>query len=196
MKQFLDIKHLVVNLFIMAFLRIYVSWASWQMDSRTAKKSHCEGILEHLLFWSCYLHFKCSHTQSDNHIVVNDDSAASSRCRPTLKLLKGKLCSITQGLLFKRWPLVHGRTSLSWPVRILSRSCCDSLTFHCPDEAWSLSSSSWQFLYSYEIFLVLSAIYITYTILKLPSDASFFFRPPMPGIILSTQGKQMKRRFF
>lgn len=35
-KQFLDIKHLVVNLFTMAFLRICVSWGRWKMDSRTA----------------------------------------------------------------------------------------------------------------------------------------------------------------
>lgn len=82
-----------------------------------------------------------------------------------------------------------------------SRSCCcDSLTsdlFHCPDqELTPFSSSSRQmFLYSYEIFLVLSAIYFTYTVLKLPSDAQLFLLAPTTEFVLSTQGnlKQNKR---
>lgn len=49
------------------------------------------------------------------------------------------------------------------------------LTFYCLVVNLRLNSSSRQILYSYEIFLVLSAIYFTYTVLKLPSDAQFFF---------------------
>ena len=68
---------------------------------------------------------------------MNDESAASSRCRPTLKLLRVKSCSITQSLLALKevtkiaifvWPLVHGGVGFSRPAGIPSLSCCDSLT--------------------------------------------------------------------
>lgn len=49
------------------------------------------------------------------------------------------------------------------------------LTFYCLEEELRPNFSSRQILYSYEIFLVLSAIYFTYTVLKLPSDAQLFF---------------------
>lgn len=89
-----------------------------------------------------------AHTQSDNHILVNNDYAASSRCRPTLKLLKGELLSVTRSLLaLKRW---QRKAIYLWPwvhARVQSKSCCDGLTFHCPEEELN---SSRQTLYSYE----------------------------------------------
>lgn len=153
--------------------------------------------------------FECSRTQSDNHIPVNDDSAASSRCRPTVKLLKGKLLSITWSLLaLKRWhtqkkaiflwPLVHGGVGFSRPARNSSRSCCDGLTSDLFTETQLLVQADFVQLFpSVKCHL----FYIHNTVLKLPSDAQFFFWPPMPGFIycprreIWKQKKQMKRPF-
>lgn len=76
-------------------------------------------------FWSCQRYsLSVAHTQSDNHILVND-YAASSRCRPTLKLLKGELLSVTRSLLaLKRW---QRKAIYLWPwvhARVPSRSYC------------------------------------------------------------------------
>lgn len=129
-----------------------------------------------------------SHTQSDNHIIVNDDEAASSTCRPTLKLLKGKLLSIIgvcphwRGDKKKKKPSFYDPWSMAVSASAgLLESCLGAvvtvwpLTFYCLEKGLRTDSSSRQILYSYEIFLVLSAIYFTYTVLKLPSDAQFFF---------------------
>lgn len=56
-----------------------------------------------------------------------------------------------------------------------------------------LNSSSRQILYSYEIFLVLSAIYFTYTVLKLPSDAQFFFWPHASVYTVQTGKSKTKK---
>lgn len=123
---------------------------------------------------------------SDNHTLVNDDEAAPSTCRPTLKLLKGELLSITWSLLaLKRWqkkPSFYDPWSMAVSAspgppesRLGAVVTVWPLTFYCLEEELRPDSSSRQILYSYEIFLVLSAIYFTYTVLKLPSDAQFFF---------------------
>lgn len=142
-----------------------------------------------------------SRTQSDNHILVNDDFAASSRCGPTLKLLNGKLLSITWGLFaLKRWqkaiflrPSVRGGFSRLLEPRPGAVVTVWPLTFRCPEEEPRPSSSSRQILYSYEIFLVLSAIYFTYTVQKLPSDAQFFFSPPWKGLFCPRREIQQQK---
>lgn len=118
-----------------------------------------------------------TRVQSDNHIGVND--------QPTLKLLEGELLSTTMSLLAASkkshqsatlnpphppQPLVHaqvwGAFVTVWPS-------------HCPEETPKVQSSPRQMLYSYEIFLVLSAIYFTYTVLK--QRTSFLLAPPPPN---------------
>ncbi|TNN69032.1 hypothetical protein EYF80_020735 [Liparis tanakae] len=72
------------------------------MDGSETNGNGLESSVEILQHPSVYFDLAAdilsrSHTQSDNHILVNDDdAAASSRRRPTFKLLGGKLLSVTQ----------------------------------------------------------------------------------------------------
>lgn len=103
MSVFWDIKHLVVSLFTMAFLRIYVCWDNWKMDSRRALIFNYGGISAPVcLFWFCHQYcLTLPHSKRQSHL---NEWITSSRCRQTTKLLEGKFLSITWSLLAsKRW---------------------------------------------------------------------------------------------
>lgn len=138
---------------------------------------------------------------------MNDDSAASSRCRPTLKLLKGKLLSITRSLLaLKRWqqkPSFYDPKSMAvsalagllesrlgavvtvWPLTfLLPRRGAETQLLVQADfvQLWDIPS------------VKCHLFYIHNTVLKLPSDAQFFFWPPMPGFIYCPRREIWKQR--
>lgn len=172
-----------------------------------------------------------SHTQATITAVVGDELAASRGVETHLKAASGQISQHPplELLALKEVTIkshlsvtlaVHGSGSHSVscrPARSPSTSCCwqPDLRSVWRRGVWApgpgrpssltlprLFPSLDLILYSYEIFLVLSAIYFTYTVLKLQSDAQiiiiffitffWFCFVSMPGFIHVHAGKFLK----